>query len=406
MKKRIDVKHLKIGMYIEELDRPWEGTPFLFQGIYLNTPEDIQEVQRLCKYVYITADEESYAANPAGMGLGFVKKDQDKFQKSPDLIHRNKVFYQEEISEANNIHQKTKELIDNMHNDIRKGNRIDVDGSKAVVEDITHSIINNSNALLWLTYLKNRDEYTALHSMNVCVLSLLFGHFLGLEKYVLQELGLGALLHDIGKLRVPLDILNKPDRLTKPEFEIMKQHPDLGVKIIQLASDLPGSVFDVVYSHHERVNGKGYPRALKVNEITRFSKIVSIVDVYDAMTSDRVYRNGKPCPEVIDFMYALRNYDFDDYLMEKFVECLGVFPVGSLVELNTGEIGVVISQNRRQPRRPNIMLVLDEKKDRYYPLKILNLSLFGKSQYRIERGLSAGAYDIRAEDYAKEVTYR
>lgn len=405
MNKKIDVKYLKIGMYVEELDRPWEETPFLFQGIYLRTFEDIQEVQRFCKYVYVAADEENALSKPFMERKNFVKKNKNKSVKPFDLMHHNKVFYEEEVSEAKAIKLRAKELIDEMHEDIRNGKAIDVERSKEVVEDITHSVIKNSDALLWLTYLKNRDQYTALHSLNVCILSILFGGHLGLEEHFLQELGLGALLHDIGKLRVPLEILNKPDKLTANEFEIMKRHPALGVKILQVTSGLPKTVFDIVYTHHERINGKGYPRNLRSDELTRFSKIVSIVDVYDAMTSNRVYRNGRSCSEVMDFIYALRNCHFDNYLVEKFVECLGIFPVGSLVELNTGEVGVVIFHNRNQPRKPTILLILNENKSRYYPLKILNLSLLGKSQYKITQGLSAGAYDIRTEDYAKEVAF-
>ena len=405
MGKKTDVANLKPGMYVEELDRPWLETPFLLQGFELQTEDDIEEVRRYCRYVYIRTGPANDADSSSSSRLASMAP--GKSSKEP-MSQRKKELegFVDELEKSKKTRDKSKALIDDMHSDIRSGKPVDTENAKVLVGEMVSSVTHDPDALVWLTHLKNRDEYTALHSLNVCTLSLVFGNHLGLDDSMLQELGLGALLHDIGKLRVPLEVLNKPAKLTDEEFDLMKQHPTYGVQLLAQNQGLSKDVIEVVHSHHERLHGQGYPRGLKGSQISLLSRIVSIVDVYDALTSDRVYRNGTPPNTSMKIMHKEAGTEFSLGLLEQFIECLGLFPSGSLVELNTGEVGVVIPSGKKQHREtPAIMLILDKDKHKYYPLRILDLKMFKSSTKRPEivNVLPYGSYGINAIDYASEI---
>ena len=401
MKKRIQVNQLQIGMFVEELDRPWLGTPFFLEGVDIRTEEEIRTLQRLCRYVYITVDDNFQGGQvPMQQHKDIVQ--QKSHSTSP---HKRLAEFSEALVKAREIRDHSQVLVDTMHEDIKHGRKIDTEGAKLLVSDMVANVMHDPDALLWMTHLKNRDEYTAMHSMNVSVLSIVFGNHLALERGTLERLGLGGLLHDMGKLRVPLDVLNKPDRLTDREFELIQEHPAHGLDILQHSKGLAKSVIDVAYSHHERLNGKGYPRKLAADQIGFFSKIVAIVDVYDALTSDRVYRDGMPTEKAMKLLYSLAGKEFEHDLIEQFVQCLGLYPSGSLVELETGEVGVVIPVDRKQFFKPIVLLILDADKQKYYPLKIVDYKLFDHSLKgrQIKQELQPGTYGLYSYDYAEEI---
>jgi HD-GYP domain-containing protein (c-di-GMP phosphodiesterase class II) len=422
MKKKIDVTELRHDMYVVELDRPWLGTPFLFQGFPIKTDEEIASVRSLCKHVYIdtergpdvrtlllqlepAGDPESQPRK-SGRFTAYVTQRRTEppvvEALRPGRVYGPETSFEEEIEHAREIRTETRNVIENIFDDIRMGHSIDAEGAKAIVRKTAESIIRSPDAQVWLTQLKNKDEYTSIHCMNVCILSLAFGRYLGLSEDALNILGLGALLHDVGKICVPLDILLKPDKLSSEEFEVMKRHPVNGLQIVSKTEGIPASAMDVVYSHHERAGGSGYPRGLKNTDISLFSKIVSIVDVYDAITSDRVYHNGMDTLAATRRLYETRHADFDPGLIEQFIQCLGVYPVGSLVELNTGEVGIVISFRRDRRLRPKVLQILDAQKKYYKPPFIVDLSRYdekGNSAYYIKSALSSGSYGVNVADY-------
>ena len=403
MKKRIQVNQLQIGMFVEELDRSWLGTPFLLEGVDIRTEEDIRTLQSLCQYVYITVDDDFRDQQVSQSQKRIARQERQDVYQTPS----QKRFSQfgQAVAKARKIRDKTKVLVETMHDDIIHGRKVDAEGAKLLVSDMVENVMHDPDALLWLTHLKKRDEYTALHSMNVSVLSIVFGNHLGLEKTALEQLGLGALLHDMGKLRVPLEVLNKPDRLTNEEFELIKKHPAHGMDILQQSKGLAESVLSVVHSHHERINGQGYPRKLAADQITFFSKIVSIVDVYDALTSARVYKAGMSSEKAMKLLYSLIGKEFDHDLIEQFVQCLGLHPSGSLVVLMSGEVGLVIPSDRKQHFEPVVLLILDAQKKKYYPLKVIDYRLVAnRSQDRqIRQVLKPGTHDLYSYDYAEEI---
>lgn len=403
MKKQIDTTQLKQGMYVAELDRPWLESPFPFQGFFVDSDEYLQTLKSLCTYVIIDLDkgddiDVAIQHEPAPITN---RIDLNKRERAPV-----KVSFEEEITNARQVHHRTRSQIDSMFNDVRMGKNIDVSGAKEVVSGMVDSIIRNPDAMQWLTNLRKRDEYTAIHSMNVCIFALTFGRYLGLGDAELNELGIGALLHDIGKMRMPLEILNKKGRLSDKEYDIVRQHARHGYEILQQTPGLPPSALEVAYSHHERKKGNGYPRGLTNDQIPLFVKMVAIVDIYDAITSDRAYRPGMSTLDALKNMFEWREHELDSDLVESFISCLGIYPIGSLVELNTEEVGIVISVAQGRRLTPMVMLVRDAEKKIMLPPKVIDLSSFmrGKSEKPVEikKVLEPNAYDIDVREYIQQ----
>ena len=397
MKKKIDIANLKKGIYVAELDRPWLDSPFLFQGFVVDSDDDLQTLKSLCKYVFIDPEK----GDDADDSLETISV------SNIDLNARERmkvtVSFEEEISTAREVHGRARNQLDSMFNDARMGRSIDVTGAKEVVSDMVDSIVRNPDAMQWLTNLRKRDEYTAIHSLNVCIFALTFGRYLGLNEEELNELGIGALLHDIGKMRVPIEVLNKEGKLTPDEKDIVHRHAQDGYDILQETPGLPASVLDVVYCHHERKEGNGYPRCLKNDEIPLFAKMVAIVDVYDAITSDRVYHHGMNTLDALKNMFEWREHDLDSDLVERFIRCLGIYPKGSLIELNTDEVGIVISVVQGRRLTPMVMLVRNAEKKVMLPPKIIDLSQFrggdNKPAIDVTKVLEPNAYGVDIREY-------
>lgn len=360
-------------MYVSQLDRPWVETPFLFQGFYINSPHDIEQLQQFCEYVFIDEEQSRVTVTPkqftAMDSSPKTETGQIKLLNTPKDLGD----FRQQLNKAIKVHENTKLYITQVMHDIRLGKNVDVKQAKQLVSQLTENVVNNPTALLWLTQLKNKDEYTSLHSLNVCVLSLLFGRSLNLPEEQLNILGLGALLHDVGKLKVPTMVLNKPERLSAEEFDIMKKHTVFGYDLMKNQDGLNNEALNIIVQHHERLNGSGYPYNLQHGQISHFSRIVSIVDVYDAITSKRVYHEETTPFNALSDIYKQREKDFDSALVEQFIKCLGIYPIGSLVELSTGQVGVVVFFSEKSHLSPTVMLILDEHKTPYDQFRYVNL---------------------------------
>ena len=376
MKVKIDVNDLEHGMFVSELDRPWTETPFLLQGVLIESGEDIAEFRRLCKYVYIDVERSREVIAPKLQTL--ASKGQDDKPKSSDIslqaVEHEQEAFRKELKVARKVHHRTRGYIDKLLDDVRLGNSLDTDTARELVGEMADSISRSPNAMLWLTHMKKRDEYTSIHCMNVSILAITFGRTLGLDRTQLETLGLGALLHDIGKMQVPLEILNKPGRLTDEEFEIVKSHSMNGYNLLRQKEDMPTDVLEIVRSHHERINGRGYPRGLTEDFIDQLTQITSIVDVYDAITSDRCYHDGISPHEALKNMFDWAGENFNADLVEQFIKCLGIYPIGSMVQLNSGHIGIVVSVSEKARLRPIILVVINKSGERYTIPRLLNLA--------------------------------
>lgn len=415
MKRKLDVQQLKIGMYVSELDRPWRDTPFLFQGFEIRSEDEIRELQRYCQHVFIETAEIYQTPPPrtpaekavAHEALNHRKVERDlliKVESQPLLqsVYHDQTTLEEEIQAVKETHRETRELIYTVLEDVRLGKNINTLGAKKIVGELAESVIRNPDALTCFTQLKKKDEYTALHSLRVCILALAFGRHLGLERDELNLLGLGALLHDIGKMKVPNEILNKPGALSDYEYALMKSHVPRGVEILDKTSGIPRPAIEVARCHHERYSGSGYIGGLKGDQIGLFGMIGGIVDCYDAISSDRAYHAGMSAHAALKKMYEWRNRDFHPALVEQFIQCMGIYPIGSVVELNTGEIGVVVAMNRLRRLKPRVTLVLRADFSPLPGTTTVDLMEYKTRDGRpceIDRVLEPGVYGINPVQY-------
>ncbi len=250
--------------------------------------------------------------------------------------------------------------IKNAMDNLKYGNNFDVKPIRNVVGKIVDELLCVEDAIINLQDLKTSDNYTFYHSANVCVLSTITGVSLGFNKEKLKQLALGAILHDIGKVKIPNEVLNKPSKLTPEEYEIIKQHSRHGYEILKKSMELSTYASYIALTHHERYNGTGYPLGLKGDEIHEFSRIVAIADVYDAMTSDRVYKKRSNINDTVEYLVGMGHHQFDYEIVRNFIEHISIYPSGSCVSLNTGQIAIVVDVNKKYPNRPIIRIIKDE----------------------------------------------
>jgi len=419
MKKKVDVNDLKLGMYVYKLDRPWRETPFLFQRFEITSDEQLATIREHCNYVYIDSDHAKLADAQTRASRSprrpRAEADQDARPKPelrvvmekataprPRQVYADRTSLEQEVEVIRETHDQAMSLIYTIMEDVHLGKSIDTATAKRVVANMAKSVLRNPDALICFTHLKKKDDYTALHCLRVSVLALVFGRHLGFDEEGLNHLGMGALLHDIGKMQVPQEVLNKPGKLTEHEFRIMKGHVPFGVGILGRTKGIPSRAVEVTRLHHERYGGTGYISNLKGDQISEFGLIGAIVDVYDAITSDRVYQRGISPLDALKKMYEWRNRDFHPMLVEQFIQCIGIFPIGSVVMLNTKEIGVVRTMNRTQRLKPQVVLVLKADRSRYGALRAVDLAQEQTptgQPYEIAKVLPPGQFGIQPVDY-------
>lgn len=347
---RINCEHLTIGMKVVELDRPWVNSPFTVHGFRISSHSEIQKLQASCEYVYISAPK----AKPEDEASGQHLKRQN---------YTNTQSFQQALPRAKSAHRQAKSVVKGFFKNLSLGQDFETSVAKKAVKQCVDSVIANQEAMLWLGLLKDVDEYTARHSLNVGLLSIILGRAEGLSPAELETVGLCGMMHDMGKSKIPLEILNKEGAFTDEEFEIMKTHTTLGYDILREKSDITDEVANVAHSHHERLNGRGYPRALPPEEITYFSRIVAIADAYDAMTSKRIYSSAITSLEGLRILIGAKGSHFDPALVDRFVECIGIYPAGSVAELSTGEIALVLPSPLEQRNSPNVLVIRDKDKN-------------------------------------------
>ena len=397
---QIDVKDLKIGMFVSKLDRPWLETNFLFQGFELKNQADIEEVQRQCEYVFIDVNKQTSVPQYVSRSTAYT----------PDYLEKvvppaKRTSFNQEVKRAEVIYRKTSGLVKSFMEEVQLGRPINAMVAKKAVAACVDSILNAPDALMLMTQLKNRDEYTAQHSMNVCVFSIALGRQINLSVEELNNVGLCGMLHDMGKLLVPKELLNKPGRLTPEELPIMQSHTTKGWSLLLRTSGIYPGAIDVAYMHHERVDGSGYPRKLRAEQITPYARIVAIADMYDAVSSDRIYKPGKSHLESIKIMTDAAGTQLDSALTMKFIECLGIYPAGSIVELNSGEIALVLEVNPKAKLKPKI-LILQEKIGKSCVEHVVDLAMLSQNvdgrQYTIKKVLRPEECGVDLRRYVQE----
>lgn len=393
---RINSNELQLGMCVIDLDRPWLETPFLFQGFTISSSADIQVVQQYCKFVYI--DTNRGASPNKAKKTEETKAGTSLFKLFTRTEHAAASLpVEKELSTARAVHGKTSTLVRSFMDDVRLGRALNVENIEASVTDIVDSLLRNPDAMLWLSQLKDKSIQEEQHAVNCCILAVAFGRHLGLPRDELLKLGVSALLHDVGKLQVPDTIQKATHALSENEWAIMRKHPEFSRAILLTARGLYPGAIDVAHTHHEWINGSGYPRGINGNQIAPFAKMVAIVDSYDHMVREHIYRPENSAFEALRELHQGKGKQFDESLVKRFIDMIGVFPIGSVIELNNGEIGVVVGGNPAQPTQPRVLMLLDKARAARRE-QIINLAgvsaIHNGEPLRIIRVLRKGDYGI------------
>lgn len=370
MQKWIPIEQLRVGMYVTRLDKPWMKTPFWFHRMRISSTDQI-EALGACGVRSVEIDTEKGLDPPARAGIvANVDPPVDLVaelspKRGPGAGGASPAPSASEFSEdlrlARGVYRETKSVVQQAMLDVRMGRAIEMEAVSRVVERMVESILHNQEALSSLSRLKSFDEYTFFHSVNTAVLALAMGQSLGMPRGTLLQLGLGTLLHDIGKMKVPLEVLNRPARLEWSEREIVKTHVLQGVEVLLSSTvGLSDQALRPALEHHERVDGTGYPYGKRRAALSQFGLIGAVVDIYDAITSDRVYHKGILPHQALRQLHGLAlEGNLDLQIVRAFVQVVGLYPVGTCVMLSTGEIGVVSRLDRAEPLKPTLLLIRD-----------------------------------------------
>jgi putative nucleotidyltransferase with HDIG domain len=381
--KRVRVDQLKPGMYIHDLNCGWLHHGFLRQQFLLRSEGQVAKLHHQGMHdVYI--DTGKGADVPGAPTEAEVQQAlQDRLEASgiqKAALPTARVAQKEEAVAAQRILGEAQGVVKDMMQDIRLGKQVDPARALPVVDEINASVLRNPGALLSLGRLKQADTYTFQHCVSVCALLVSFSHALGLDAQAVREAGLGGLLHDVGKMKIPLEILNKPGRLTREEFATMKSHATLSRELLQGTPGISETVVRIASEHHEKVGGCGYPLGLRGEGISQSGRMAAIVDVYDALTSNRVYHKSMEPSEALKKLLEWSGDHLDGELVQHFIRALGIYPVGSLVRLSDGTLAVVVEQHE-DLLRPTVRVIYDAERGYRLPPRDLRLD---RSDERID----------------------
>jgi HD-GYP domain-containing protein (c-di-GMP phosphodiesterase class II) len=379
MIKKIKVNDVRLGMYMHEICGSWMDHPFWKRSFKLTDEKDLITLKN-CGVDEIWIDTSLGMDVDTGVTALLqneqelnVENDLKNIEQSPQ---KNTVLVplQVELIAAKKIHSKTKEAVISLFSEVRMGNAINLDEMVSLVAELNQSIKRNPSALISLSRLKDADNYTYLHSVAVCILMIALGRQLGLNESMLTQAGIAGLLHDIGKVFIPDEVLNKAGKLTDEEFNIVKMHPQKGWELLKKTSDVSDCVLDVCRHHHERIDGMGYPDKLSGEALTLFARMGAVCDVYDAITSNRCYKKGWEPAESIRKMAEWRNGHFDEVIFHAFVKTVGIYPTGTLLKLKSGRLGVVTDQTKNSLVKPIVTVFFSIRSNAHILQEIIDLS--------------------------------
>lgn len=378
--KLIAIGQLRPGMYVQDVNCSWMDHPFVANHFMIHDAKRVNEIKALGVHeLYIDTTK---GLDVAGEGKSEADLRQDVDARMVQIaqeiqVEPKRVNLAQEVERARQLHGEANRIVRNMVQDIRLGKQIEMEQIEPLVENMVDSIFRNQNALLPLVRLKDHDNYTFQHSVSVCALLVSFARGLKLERKVIKEIAVGGLLHDVGKAKVPDEILNKPAKLTEAEFAKMKSHVVQSIIILQNTPGISQIALDVAGQHHERFDGTGYPNQLKGEQISLYGRMGAIVDVYDAITSDRVYHKGMAPTAALSRLMEWSKYHFDPELVRAYVKCVGIYPTGSLVRLESGRLGVVMEQHEDKMMQPKVRVIFHAEHKHYLPPEELDLAWSG-----------------------------
>lgn len=375
--KKIHVNQLRTGMYFSGFDGAWIASPFWRASFLIRTAREIELAQQTgLEYCWIDTDKGLDQGASAGTPpdepapAGTNPPDEDRLD--PHIV------------DALHLYEKARQTTQQVFTQARLGKSLDVQKCKDLVEQIAVSVAHHADALLGIIRLKRADEYTYLHSIAVCTMMVALGRTLGLDDTACRQAGLAGYLHDIGKAFIPLELLNKPDRLSDQEYKIIQRHPALGHAYLNGLMGVPDYVLDVCLHHHEKMDGSGYPERQQGQQISLYARMAAVCDVYDAVTSHRAYKSAWDPAESLSRMASWQGH-FDRAIFLAFVKTLGIYPLGSIVTLQSGRTALVIRQNHKDLTRPVVKAFTTTSTMEILEHEVIDLSAPDQCETIVER---------------------
>lgn len=407
---KTSIKGLEIGMFVSRLDRPWIETPYLMEGMMIESAEDIQKLSKYCSYVYVDLEQglspkTRYWAVGNENEMSLSRDDvpdrgeqtENEYSRYRQCVYETTTELQEELKTSRIIFDEVSEKTRKVFEDLKQGKKLDLVSLKRGVKATVDSIIRNPSAFTLLVQLRKSDDYSYSHALGTSVWCAQFGRHLGLKLEDINTLALGGMLLDVGKIELPESLTKKTTKFTAEDKEHYKRHVTLGVKLLTKSANIDRAILQMVATHHERADGSGYQLGISNEKIPLFGRIAGIVDSYDAMTTEKLHAEKILNPhEAISELYNLRGKHFQAELVEQFIQTVGLYPTGSLVELNTDEVAVVTEINDLKRLHPIIVLLLDKNKHPYDDFHTVDLSQ--ASGMKVAKGLQPGAYGIKMDE--------
>ncbi len=389
----VSVADLQLGMFVCRLDRPWEETPFPLQGIELNGIDEIETLRQLCNVVYVDA-RRMVSCDPH---RALTRTELSGSRFTSRTHYADLVELEDEAPRARAALENASRIIDSLFEDISNGRELSVEHVEQAVRPLVASVLRSSDAFFLVESLRRHDTYSYSHAINCSALGAAFGRHMGFDEETIFSLAAGGLLMDVGKTRLPESLLQYQGSLAPIDVDVIRSHVEHGLSIIAESDITNQDVLDIVRTHHERHDGSGYPAGLAGNVIPITGRMLGIIDAYDAMSSVRPYRAAISRHQALRQIYAARNSLFQAAMVEQFQVCLGVYPTGSLVELSTGEVAIVMAQNQVRRLRPRVAILSTPSKQPLSDFRPVDLmSLGDHDAVDIVRGLAAGDYGIDA----------
>lgn len=388
--REIPVEQLSFGMYISKLDRPWTETPFMFQGFVLKSDKQLEVLKKHCKHVYVDPEKEDLreAARVTAADIAKVRG---------TTVYKEAARVEVELAQAQKAYTGTAVIVKELSRAVEAGSTIDSSRSQEAAAQITESVVRNPDAMALLIKLQEKSAATLSRAAEVSATMVIFGRFLQLPQDRLELLGMLGLLQDVGKLKLPADLAARGPR-TPEEVALYRTHVNHSVQILSATPGIPPDLPGLASLHHECFDGSGYPRGLRGDAIALPGLIAGIVDAFDTLTAPKPFGEHMSPANALSIIYKGRGKQFHPALVEQFIQCIGVFPVGSVVELNSGEVAIVIAQNIVRRMAPRIMVVKDAMGNRLVPYKMLDLMKEPKFKpdepYRIQRSLEYDSVKI------------
>lgn len=368
MQRKIPISALKLGMYIEKLDGSWLKHPFWKSSFLLEEIKDLNTLKN-SEITHVWID------TAKGDDLPAEKPESVQVIEpaAPEPEKPEKTTLEDELSSARQTLEKARRVTTEMFQEARLGKSITTTEVAPLVNEVSQSVIRNPAAMLSLTRMKTKDDYTYMHSVAVCALMMALGKQLNYQGD-LQALGTAGLLHDIGKMAMPEEVLNKPGKLTDEEFKIMQSHPRKGWEILTESFDVDEIVLDVCLHHHEKIDGSGYPDKLSESSISQVTRMGTVCDVYDAITSERCYKKPWEPAEALKKMAEWKDGNFDESIFNAFVKTVGIYPTGTLLRLKSGRLGIVTEQSEKTLLKPSVKVFYSTTSKSPIPQKIIDLT--------------------------------